>query len=575
MSNIQNNNYRKIDCNLIHDVYMDFMISKDNVETSTLSIEDYATHLSFNIMNDNPVVSNITWENAVESSSILNNIGYTGVDNGFISYYRDRIGNDEFLDLYTKSTFDLSKYGKKFFVSPVKGNTGQFVYPIETNGEYVSLKGGFYQGFFKIDGDNYQTLPHQIHDEWNFNFTIRRKDYKTPINILNNKHKDNDGIFFFIGTRAENKFWEMYKYDPKMEKLNTNTDNYSLDYDITHSKVNEHQYFEDEPYEINDIDGYSKPCNCIIDDYFLNEENPYIENDMSDDNYFANNEYVKTSFDCPENNMAIDENYIQEQMSLDNISLTDSKGNLLGEKGFYEIETDNKFIIFNQTKNGFNYKTWKDFYKYVLTGKKDSPNINYFPYLNRTKDGYTKKNIENLNNEHSYAYDIFKEIEYNALALKTNKDGSISYRYLAKNGEIIQETSKKDIIKSNQWVNIHLKIVRKPYEPCANNYKQGIMQLYIYVDGFLKMVSKELPELILKPLNDTSERQEGVPFTISIGGGSQGLSERIMLDYYKNTDYVLPIEKNFAGSFIGDIKNFSFIPTKIDLINNYQKIKGF
>ena len=90
------------------------------------------------------------------------------------------------------------------------------------------------------------------------------------------------------------------------------------------------------------------------------------------------------------------------------------------------------------------------------------------------------------------------------------------------------------------------------------------MQIYVYVNGYLKLVSKELPELHLKRLDDNSERQEGVPYSLSIGGGTQGLSERIMLDYYDRTDYILPIEQNFAGTFIGDIKDFTFISCPID-----------
>jgi len=36
------------------------------------------------------------------------------------------------------------------------------------------------------------------------------------------------------------------------------------------------------------------------------------------------------------------------------------------------------------------------------------------------------------------------------------------------------------------------------------------------------------------------------------------LLERIMLDYYDISDYLLPLERDFGGTFIGDIKSFSF-----------------
>ena len=68
-----------------------------------------------------------------------------------------------------------------FFVNEVNGNTGMYVYPIEINEEYTAFKGGFYQGFFKINGDKYQTLPNRIKNEWNFNITLRKKIMKHNI----------------------------------------------------------------------------------------------------------------------------------------------------------------------------------------------------------------------------------------------------------------------------------------------------------------------------------------------------------------------------------------------------------
>jgi hypothetical protein len=81
----------------------------------------------------------------------------------------------------------------------------------------------------------------------------------------------------------------------------------------------------------------------------------------------------------------------------------------------------------------------------------------------------------------------------------------------------------------------------------------------------LKFISQELPELSLKPLNDISDKQEGVPYNISIGGGSQGLMDTIGVDYYKISQYILPIEKNFAGTFMGDISKFKFYDSSLSL----------
>jgi hypothetical protein len=505
MSNINNNNYRKIDCRLVKDNYFDFMISNDDIIEENIS--EIVSQLNFSNLTDKFIVSNISWSNAKTSDSILHNIGYTGVDNGFITYEKDRIGNDEFLELYTNSKFDLSTFEDKFFVTEVNGNTQQYIYTINKEKDYTALKGGFYQGFFKIDGDEYQTLPNKIENEWEFNITLRDCDYETSDKILNKTHDNNEGIFFYIGTRSENKFWELYKQKPEMEKYKVNF----IDVD---NNVIEHEYIEDSP--------------------------------------------IDTEY-CSDNGLMFEDAYLQEQIKLNDVNLIDSKGNTIGEKGFYEFETDNKFILFNRTKDGFNYKNWKDEYKVTLTGKTDSISINYFPYLNRGKNGYDKDNVNELIDNYSYSYNVFKDIENNALALKINNDGSISYRYLSTDCELIEEHTLPNIIKKNEWTDIRLKIVKKNRRnSCVETNVLGCMQLLIYVNGYLKLVSKEIPELNLKRINDTSERQEGIPYSISIGGGTQGLSERILLDYYDISDYILPLEKHFAGTFIGDIKEFSF-----------------
>lgn len=634
MANIKSNNHRKIDCRIIDDIYMDFMLSKDEVYANNLADNCLSAKLQFNNENTKHVVSNISWYDAKTSDEILDNIGYTGVDNGFISYERDRIGNDEFLDIYTNSKFDLSTFGDKFFVSEVSGNTQMLQYPIEKHDDCVSLKGGFYQGFFKIEGSNYQTLPHRIYDEWNFNITLRVKDYDVPSNTLNNRHPNNKGMFFYIGTRAENKFWELYKHDDTTNALKSDeSSDYSIDYDMIDAEVIKHQYHEDIPNPSNRDDQYGNFCNC--NDYFEEGFDPYGDmfettkescsignnsinssaiNTLTDLRKYDYSEFnscglgnsttsnrkdscttgyfddgytgegTTTTCDCPVNDLAIDDEYILPQMSLENIQLIDSKGFNIGEKGFYEIETDNKFIIFHRGKGGFNKDTWKNEYKFVLTGKTDSPTINYYPYLNRTSTGYTTETIDKLIKEHSYAYDIFNDIKDNAFGVKINDDGSITYRCLIfdcdseNTYKVEEETSMPGIVSTDVWNNIHIKMVRTPSlakTMCDDQYKQGKMKVYIYVNGCLKIVSKELPELMLRPLNDGAERQEGVPYNISIGGGTQGLAERIYLDYYDVTDYLLPLEKNFGGTFIGDIKDFAFYDCQLPYSTISQLGKHF
>ena len=60
----------------------------------------------------------------------------------------------------------------------------------------------------------------------------------------------------------------------------------------------------------------------------------------------------------------------------------------------------------------------------------------------------------------------------------------------------------------------------------------------------------------IRELNDLADKQEGVPFNISVGGGTQGLSDVIYENFRDLPDTVLPLEKEFGGTFIGYFKSF-------------------
>ena len=99
------------------------------------------------------------------------------------------------------------------------------------------------------------------------------------------------------------------------------------------------------------------------------------------------------------------------------------------------------------------------------------------------------------------------------------------------------------------------------------------MKIFIYVNGYLKLVSQELPEFRFRELNEYYDKQEGVPFSISLGGGTQGLAESMWIDNYTRPYCrILPIEENFGGSFIGDIRSFKFYDCQMqynEIKNNY------
>ena len=99
------------------------------------------------------------------------------------------------------------------------------------------------------------------------------------------------------------------------------------------------------------------------------------------------------------------------------------------------------------------------------------------------------------------------------------------------------------------------------------------MKLSFYVNGKLKMITKEIPILELRELNDLYSKQEGVPYNMSVGGGTQGLCDVIYPLYRDNPSIIYPLEKYFAGSFIGDIKSFRFYSCLLngnEIENNYK-----
>lgn len=263
------------------------------------------------------------------------------------------------------------------------------------------------------------------------------------------------------------------------------------------------------------------------------------------------------------------DDYIIQEQTIENKNLSLNNGVMSNSEGYFEIETDNKYLFFNKTKNGFDVDTWDEDSKYVLTGI-TRPNINLYLLLNKTKTGYTVDNIdEYFENYKSKTVEqvIKKDIINNAFGLRIKDDGSIGYRYIIENCEnefgyeTIEEYSYPNIISNEKWNNIVAKI---------KNVGTGKMKIYIYVNSYLKFVSKELPLLNLRKLDEIDSKQEGVPYNISIGCGTMGLADSITWDYNKPFKYILPIEENFCGTFIGDISDFKMFKEDIDV--NYNNV---
>jgi hypothetical protein len=294
------------------------------------------------------------------------------------------------------------------------------------------------------------------------------------------------------------------------------------------------------------------------------------------DNYF-NDEYYdgKTA---NENGKFVEDDFIGSGATIDEEGYSNYDGYHMAEYGIVEIETDNKFLLFDRTPSGFTVDNWEEGTKLVLTRRQQWPNANYFLLMNRTCTGYTVDTIQNYNEENEYDYNIHKDIRGNVFALRVKKDGSIGYRYGVFDCEnenrykVIEEYSKPGIVKSDEWnnVNVRFSVIDGYRNGCDDRNRK--MRIYIYVNGFLVFVSKNIDAFTFKHIDkDDSSKQEAVPYNISLGGGTLGLLESILPDYYAISDYILPIERDFCGTFIGDIKSFKMYGGFVDYstIRNY------
>ena len=514
------------------------------------------------------------WENAVNDNTFsFNNFGYTSVDNGKTSYQKDRITNKEFFEIFTNTTFKPNENDLRLRLFKINGNQQIYDYSNDfmlwdNKFQVAKLNGGWFQGFFcGNDGLKYKTLPTDIGNGWNLEFVLNKEDFTNEKQTLNDTHPENKGIFFYIGTRAENKWWEKYLTNHDFEWCSKRafTDEY------VNSEYTEYDGLND--YYFKSLVEFYEKSEYFSEEYLIMEKKKFESAFMD--------EYMKDNKPCEKCNDYVDEEYIEEDFHIDeNMKIETESGYDMYQPNIVEYKTDNKFLIFDRTCDGEKANTWKEDTEFILNYIK-KPNIgNYFTLFHRGCGGYNTKKIQEVLDIKNKEYNVLQDIYRNAFALQIKDDGTIGYKFLIKDCESEEEKYKIEseftlfpVIENKKWYTINVKIIplrhfQQNVKCLTQNVISDKMQIYIYINGKLVLVSRELPMLNLKPLNDLMEKQEGVPFNISLGGGTQGLAEVVYLNYMKLPEYVLPLEKEFGGSFIGWFKSFKFYTCPI----NYYEI---
>jgi len=133
------------------------------------------------------------WRYAKSKDVILYDYGLTAFDFGFTNKMEKTIQ-------FNSKELELKRVGSNIIDNPTKNdirpyeaNTSYDNYEITQESDHLDLNGGYYNGFFKLDGYNYEVIPTRFKD----GFTIE--------NLLHIS-ENSEGLFFTIGCKSEDKY---------------------------------------------------------------------------------------------------------------------------------------------------------------------------------------------------------------------------------------------------------------------------------------------------------------------------------------------------------------------------------
>jgi len=549
MGNFKNYNFNKYDLKLSNQDYYDFHLNTDNncfncTQTpNPVAYFDFNNKLIFTPQNGvNSIHSLTTWNGAINNGINIKTYGLTGLDNGVLNYTKDSINDPNNLnltDVLLNSDLIISN-DIRFFLTKVNGHARELTYDInliESNnphGAYMEFKGGFYQGYYKLDGFDYQTLPNRFKN----GFTVEtwlNKDDSIMIShsgtTMNDLNPNNKGFFLYFGTRSENKFWNQFSGNT-LNNCTNSTNNFC-------TEIKEDDVF------LTLENGFTVPLNPPVIEFktITNEFLIYGRAGRGRCNTNQLNDGLGIYTPC------------------DFSGSTSPSITVSGYTENYQLNETNPFLIYGRARG-----------RRCDSGK---------PY-----DGFGTETVFSLNDKKlppPIELDIKKDVTDNALGFRIKDDGSIGYRLLtvtkscidkiySEEVTVVEEYSAPNLITEKQWTNV---IIRwKPSVEISDCdlliTKPRTGKLMIYINCQLKHVFNEFPEFIGRRLDELKEKQVGVPFNISLGGGSQGLKESITFDGQDQKDLNLFIESNFSGTFIGGISQFKLYDNNL----NWCQIKN-
>ena len=206
----------------------DFNNSATTICTTSACTFDYDTIVSENYWNPTD-----TDPNFCPIITDLCDVGLTGIDNGLVKKMSGETIQIN-TGLYTTQSdkFSRYKYDRRMKMHPITGfttsenrlwNDNSYDYNLDyvnVGGDigYVArLNGGFFQGFYKVPGYDYQIFPQRPNLGWTAEFMLKYRWTGDTSVGLNARYPENKGTFFYLGSRAENKFYHYADGSPKQD----------------------------------------------------------------------------------------------------------------------------------------------------------------------------------------------------------------------------------------------------------------------------------------------------------------------------------------------------------------------
>jgi hypothetical protein len=485
-------------------------------------------------------------------------VGLVATDNGLFNqmtgetlYYIKGIDNTyKFEPDYRDSRFKMIPV-RSFAKSPnvkFSGRSKDTVYNIvsksaDTIGYYQELYGGFYQGFYKLFGYDYEVFPERVNKGWSVEMLLKPRiteeynpNYATE-QYLNDVYPSNAGTFFYFGTRAENKYYHSATGTPESNSGYTRVTKdltclescACSDTGVTNANCI-HVYPNSGFTTV-----HNTGCNCGC---ASTEIVPLPETDPKFD--VLSNALSFQFSGCP----------LNPSLAVKYIKIT---GDCVTTGS---CET-----------TGVTFQTG-----YTITTVVTPP---IYELCNLDCEDTTEERWVMI----SAVFERYKNIEdcdllnlggLNDLRVETYQssiDGQ-SYKLISPPNTHPGGTKEPKVYK--------VKFDKKWFDELE--YRLGTLKLY--VNGYLFLVIEDFEEIIPRELNTEKEKQVGVPFNISFGGGTQGLHDHLIFSGcsnpygpYMQDPELFPnnilsattlsgistnilLEQNFGGTFMGGISQF-------------------